>query len=54
MIVAGENQPGNHMTHAKGVEAILQVQNSPLNLCGAVYSSRSSDPTIYHGAIQVR
>lgn len=54
MTVASENQPGNHTTHAKGVAAILQVQHSPLGLCGAVRSSRSSDPTIYDGAIQVR
>ena len=54
MIVASENQPGNHTTHAKGAAAILQVQHSPLDLCGAVRSSRSSEPTIYDGAIHVR
>ena len=38
MIVAEESNPGHHTTHAKGVAAILQIENSPLEIVQAVLS----------------
>ncbi|KFY07949.1 hypothetical protein V492_06673 [Pseudogymnoascus sp. VKM F-4246] len=37
MIIAGEFHAGNHNTHARGVAAILKIENSPLDLFGAAH-----------------
>ncbi len=51
MIIAGDAHPGNQHAHAKGVAAILRIENSPLDLFGAV---RSGHPSFLNGAARVR
>jgi hypothetical protein len=53
MIVANESHPGYHNAHARGVAAILQIENSPLDLFGAVQFVRSGHPLVLNGAVQV-
>ncbi|KFY75157.1 hypothetical protein V499_04856 [Pseudogymnoascus sp. VKM F-103] len=45
IIVAGESHAGNHNTHARGVAAILKIENSPLDLFGAVHFISSNHPS---------
>lgn len=54
MIIAKVADPGNHEAHAKGLAAILQIENSPLDLFGAVHLIRSNHPLLSGGVIQVR
>lgn len=54
MITAGDAHPGNHKTHARGVAAILRIENSPLDLFGAVRFIRSSHPLVSNGVVHVR
>ncbi|KAK0516280.1 hypothetical protein JMJ35_000883 [Cladonia borealis] len=49
MIMAGDSYPGNHNAHARGVAAILQIENSPLELFGAI---RSSHPIVRKNGIR--
>lgn len=50
MIIAGETNPGYHNTHAGGLAAIMQVENSPLGLLQAVISSH---PLTLNSRVQV-
>ncbi|PMD32695.1 hypothetical protein L207DRAFT_440254 [Hyaloscypha variabilis F] len=50
IVMADENRPGNHQFHARGVAAILQIENSPLDLFGAVHFIRSGHPVISNEA----
>jgi hypothetical protein len=50
MIVSEETNPGHHTAHAGGVAAILQIENNPLKLVGAVLSGH---PLVLNGK-QVR
>ena len=54
MIVARETQHSNHNAHARGVAAILQIENSPLDLFGAVQFIQSDHPVVLNRVIQVR
>lgn len=54
MMIAGDADPGNHKAHARGVAAILQIENSPLDLFGAVHFIRSGHPLVSNGVVQVR
>ncbi|KAE9382116.1 hypothetical protein N431DRAFT_321891 [Stipitochalara longipes BDJ] len=46
IIMADDIRPGNHKFHARGIAAILQIENSPLDLFGAVYFIRSGHPIL--------
>jgi hypothetical protein len=54
MIIAGDNYAGNHNAHARGVAAILRIENSPLDLFGAVHCIRSCHQVVSNGPVQVR
>jgi hypothetical protein len=54
MIIAGDSYSGNHNAHARGVAAILQIENSPPDLFGAVHFIRSGHPVVSNGPVQVR
>ena len=54
MIMAGEAHHGHQNAHARGVAAILQIENSPLDLFGAVRSIQSGHPLVSNGVIPVR
>ncbi|RFU24907.1 hypothetical protein B7463_g11437, partial [Scytalidium lignicola] len=41
MIIAKETEPGYHITHAKGVAAILKIENSPLDIFRVMQTIRS-------------
>lgn len=49
IINAGDTRPGNFHTHARGVAAILQIENSPVDLFGAVHFLRSNHSVIFKG-----
>lgn len=53
MIVAGESHAGYHNAHARGVAAILKIENSPLDLFGAVHFMGSSHPAVKKGVLRV-
>lgn len=53
MIAAGETHAGNHDTHARGVAAILKIENSPLDLFGAAHFIGSDNPSVKNGVLQI-
>jgi hypothetical protein len=53
MIMADEDHLGYHSAHARGVAAMLQIENSPLDLFGAVQFIRSGHPVVLNGGVQV-
>lgn len=53
MIAAGEFHAGNHDTHARGVAAILKIENSPLDLFGAAHFIGSDHPSVKNGILQI-
>lgn len=53
MSVADETRPSSHNAHARGVAAILRIEKLPLDLFGAVRSTRSDCPVISSGVVQV-
>lgn len=53
MIVAGESHAGHHNTHARGVAAILKIDNLPLDLFGAAHFIGSSYPSVKNGIFKV-
>ena len=54
MIVAGEAHVSNQSAHARGVAAILKIENPPLDLFGAVRSIQSIHPLVSNSLFQVR
>lgn len=53
MIVAGESHAGYHNTHARGVAAILKIENLPLDLFGAAHFFGSSYASVKKGVLKV-
>jgi len=52
-MMADDIRSGNHKLHARGVAAILRIENSPLDLFGAVYFIRSGHPLVANEARRV-
>ncbi|KAI9733836.1 MAG: hypothetical protein M1818_007103 [Claussenomyces sp. TS43310] len=52
MIMASDAHPSSHNAHARGVAAILQIENSPLDLFGAVQFIRSGHSLVLNGVVQ--